>query len=153
MYRRRMGPCGVGRVIVEVTCSCYPFRQVPVWHRNGPRRPRAVIMSFQRSLVGHLLIRNPLHPYPPSPKHMTRTSQWVVPSAAPLSGHRLEHSQRAPTDCFSSQVHLHNPGGAVVGVAVGPPDESFRGLETAHPASPLYLSLRALYATLILGEG
>ena len=47
-------------------------------------------------------------------------------------------------------VHLNSPGRAAVGVAVKPPDESFRRLETARPNPPLYLSL---YAAPILGEG
>ena len=50
-------------------------------------------------------------------------------------------------------VHLNSPGRAAVGVAVKPPDESFRRLETARPNPPLYLSLCVLYAALILGEG
>jgi len=50
-------------------------------------------------------------------------------------------------------VHLNSPGRAVVGVAVKPPDESFRRLETARPNLPLYLSLCVLYAAPILGEG
>jgi len=50
-------------------------------------------------------------------------------------------------------VHLNGPGRAAVGVAVKPPDESFRRLETARPNPPLYLSLCILYASPILGEG
>jgi len=50
-------------------------------------------------------------------------------------------------------VHLNSPGRAAVGVAVKPPDESFRRLETARPNPLLYLSLCVLYATPILGEG
>ena len=50
-------------------------------------------------------------------------------------------------------VLLNSPGRAAVGVAVKPPDESFRRLETARPNLPLYLSLCVLYAALILGEG
>ena len=49
-------------------------------------------------------------------------------------------------------VLLNSPGRAAVGVAVKPPDESFRRLETARPNPPLYLSLCVLYAALILGE-
>jgi len=50
-------------------------------------------------------------------------------------------------------VHLNSPGRAAVGVAVKPPDESFRRLETARPNPPLYLSVCVLYAAPILGEG
>ena len=50
-------------------------------------------------------------------------------------------------------VYLNGPGRAAVGVAVKPPDESFRRFETARPNPPLYLSLCVLYAALILGEG
>ena len=50
-------------------------------------------------------------------------------------------------------VHLNSPGRAAVEVAVKPPDESFRRLETARPNPPLYLSLYVLYAAPILGEG
>ncbi|KIM50025.1 hypothetical protein SCLCIDRAFT_34757 [Scleroderma citrinum Foug A] len=45
------------------------------------------------------------------------------------------------------------PGRAAVGVAVKPPDESFRRLETARPNSPIYLSQCVLYAALTLGGG
>ena len=49
-------------------------------------------------------------------------------------------------------VCLNGPRGAAVGVAVKPPDESFRRLETA--TQPLlYLSPCVLYTALILGEG
>ena len=48
--------------------------------------------------------------------------------------------------------HLHGPRRAVVGVAVKPPDEISRRLETA-PEPSLTLSLRILYTILILGEG
>ena len=49
--------------------------------------------------------------------------------------------------------YLHGPRGAAVGVAVKPPDESFRRLETARPEPSLTLSLRILYTILILGKG
>ena len=49
--------------------------------------------------------------------------------------------------------YLHGPRRAAVGVAVKPPDESFRRLETARPEPSLTLSLCILYTILILGEG
>ena len=49
--------------------------------------------------------------------------------------------------------YLHGLRRAAVGVAVKPPDESFRRLETARPEPSLTLSLRILYTILILGKG
>ena len=49
--------------------------------------------------------------------------------------------------------YLHGPRRAAVGVAVKPPDESFRRLETVRPEPSLTLSLCILYTILILGEG
>ena len=50
-------------------------------------------------------------------------------------------------------MYLHGPRRAAVGVAVKPPDESFRRLETTRPEPLPTLSLRILYTILILGEG